>query len=109
MKMTFQERLLKLDRLHHLLRRKGTGSPAELAQRLNVCERTVYKLLEDLRNLDAPIAYCRQRCTYYYEYDVVLQIVPLDSNDASKSVKGGIKIDFIFPTARMVQGEVGYL
>lgn len=46
MKMTFQERLRKLDRLHHLVRRKGTGNAEELSQRLQVCERTIYQLLD---------------------------------------------------------------
>jgi predicted DNA-binding transcriptional regulator YafY len=102
--MTFQERLSKLDQLHHLIRRRATGSPVELAQRMQLCERTVYKMLDDLRNMGAPIAYCRNRCSYYYEREVRFNFTPVFLNENAEKVKGGRKIIPFFATARMVQG-----
>lgn len=96
--MNFQERLHKFDRLHHLILRKGTGTPTQLANRLGVCKRTAHNLIDELRNLGAPIAYCSTRESYYYEYDIVLQLLPKTKQDINSvvlpdanGIKGGGK------------------
>jgi hypothetical protein len=66
----FFEMLELIDRLDGLIRRKATGKPSELARRLNVCERKTYQLIDILRNLGAPVEYCRHRESYYYTTDV---------------------------------------
>lgn len=66
----FFEILDLIDRLDGLIRRKATGRPSELARRLNVCERQVYKLIKILKDLGAPVAYSNDRETYYYEQEV---------------------------------------
>jgi transcriptional antiterminator len=43
----------QLDRLHTLVKLKSTGSPKELALKLGVSERTVYRLLNDLSDIHA--------------------------------------------------------
>lgn len=73
--MTFVERLRLLDRLHHLIRRRSTGSPRVLAAKLDVSERTVYNLLDDLRALGAEVAYCHLNGTYYYEERIELRFI----------------------------------
>lgn len=102
MKMTFQERLLKLDRLHQLIRRRGTGTPNELAERLDVCKRTVHNLIDALRDLGAPVAYCPNRCSYYYEYEIELQLLPKPIQIDPLRVKGGRKFFFFEYDARVV-------
>lgn len=64
----------KLQRLHNLIHLECTGSPSELADRLGVSDRTVYYLLEQLRDFEAHIAYDRRRKTYYYKDDFVLEV-----------------------------------
>ena len=59
--------LQKLDRLDGLIRRKATGSSKQLAARFGCSRRTVYNLLNILRELGAEIRYCKERCSYYYE------------------------------------------
>jgi transcription initiation factor IIE alpha subunit len=68
--MTFIEQIEVLDRLHHLIKRKATGTPEQLAQKFNVSKRTVKNLLKILRDRDIPIYYCRNEQTYSYECDV---------------------------------------
>lgn len=53
-------------RVDDLVYRKATGTPAELAEKLGSSERTVYRFINKLKSLDLPIAYSRQRKTYYY-------------------------------------------
>jgi predicted DNA-binding transcriptional regulator YafY len=66
--MTFNERCAVLKRMDALIRRKGTGTPKQLSERLNTSEKTLYRYLELLKmNYNAPLRYCKNRGTYYYE------------------------------------------
>ncbi|MEL7221096.1 MAG: HTH domain-containing protein [Bacteroidota bacterium] len=64
--MTLKEKIETLVRLHLLIKRKATGSPAELARRLGVSQPTIFRYLNALRDFDAPIEYCNYRKSYYY-------------------------------------------
>lgn len=70
--MKFVEQLQLLDRLHALIQRKGTGNYQHLAARLGVAPRTVYNLLDALKELGAKIDYCKTRQSYYYANDIEL-------------------------------------
>lgn len=59
----YLDRLLYID---YLIRIKSAGSPKQLAIRLSISERSVYELLHLMKELGAPIRYCRLRKTYYY-------------------------------------------
>jgi predicted DNA-binding transcriptional regulator YafY len=65
--MTFFEQVQLLKRLDYLIRLKATGRPEELASRLGVSRASVYRYIEDLKSMDAPVAYCRLRQSFYYE------------------------------------------
>jgi biotin operon repressor len=56
----------KLNYLHEQISKKATGSPAELAKKLGVNERTVRRYIDKLREMGGEIIYCRNRQTYYY-------------------------------------------
>ena len=64
----------KLKRMHNLISQECTGSPSELADRLTISDRTVYYLLEQLRDYEAQIGYDRSRKTYFYKEDFVLEV-----------------------------------
>jgi len=91
MKMTFRERLQKLDQLHHLIKRKGTGNAEELSERLNVCPRTVYKLLDDLRHLGASVCYSRECRSYCYTEETVFHFTPFINRSGGKGIRRGKK------------------
>jgi len=57
----------RLESLDHLIRIKGTGTPKELAKRLNISERSIYEYIILLQTLGAPVRYCKSRRSYYYE------------------------------------------
>ncbi|MFD2162278.1 HTH domain-containing protein [Paradesertivirga mongoliensis] len=60
------ELFLRLEALDFLIRTKSTGTPKSLARRLAISERTLYDSLDAMRDLGAPICYCRSKRTYYY-------------------------------------------
>ena len=64
----------RLQYLHNLIQMECTGSPTQIARRLRISERTVYYLIEQLRDYEAQIGYDRGRKTYYYKDDFVLEV-----------------------------------
>lgn len=72
--MTFLDEIERLKRLDCLIRLKATGTPTQLAARLNVSERTVYNQIDTLRSLGAPVAFLKERNSYCYAYPIKLQL-----------------------------------
>lgn len=70
------KQLERLKKVHGLIKSECTGSPAELAQKLHIGVRQTYSLLEQLREMDAPIAFNRRTKTYFYlsDYELTIQI-----------------------------------
>ena len=88
--MNLVKYLDRLDRLHRMIRRKATGSPAELAAKLHLSERAVFEYIRIMREMGAPISFCHSRRTYYYEREVRFNIGFQELNeDEKKEVEGG--------------------
>jgi hypothetical protein len=83
------ERLKQADQL---IRMRATGKPSDFAAKLQVCKSHLFNILEDLRDLGLPLAYCREECTYYYERPSLLQIkinvVLLDEQESNNIIAG---------------------
>ena len=71
--MTVFEQLSLLKRLDLLIRRKATGTPMQLARRLGVSRASVFRYLNELKSVGAPIQYCKVRPRYFYEYHFELE------------------------------------
>ena len=63
-----------VERLDDLIRRKQTSTPEKLAEKFGVSLGTINNLIKIMRNKGFPIAYCRKRQTYYYEYEIEVVI-----------------------------------
>lgn len=96
--MAFNDTFERLERLAHMIQRKSTGSPEQLAEKLGVSVRTVANLLDQLRNWGAEIEYCRERCSYCYTHPIELSFTIIKCPEKSSKIKGGQKkiIDFLF-------------
>ncbi len=55
-----------LERVDQLIRLRATGRPKQLAQRLEVSEATVFRIIDAMKALDAPIYYDPARQSYVY-------------------------------------------
>ncbi|MEL6863544.1 MAG: HTH domain-containing protein [Bacteroidota bacterium] len=64
--MSFIKQLETIRRIDALIQRKSTGTPEQLAQKMSVSRASIYRYINDLKNLGAPVAYCRSRQSYYY-------------------------------------------
>lgn len=59
--------IAKIKNLIHLIEKERTGTPKELAKRLELSERMVYNYVDVLRkDLNAPVVYNRTKQTYQY-------------------------------------------
>ncbi|MGZ0015438.1 HTH domain-containing protein [Yeosuana sp. AK3] len=84
--------LERLKQLHQRIAQENTGTPKELAAFMNISERSLYKHIEQLKDLTAPICFNRARNTYFYNGDFELQInisVTALSNNEVIQVFGG--------------------
>jgi transcriptional antiterminator len=53
--------------LIELIEKKQTGSPKELAEKLKVHERTVYRILEEIRlTISDDIGFCKESKSYVF-------------------------------------------
>lgn len=77
-------------RVHELIRKKATGTPRELAAKLDICERQVYRILEGLKDEGLPIHYSKTLRTYYYTAEVFMKFeLSVVENGQIRKIIGG--------------------
>lgn len=84
--------LERLQQLHTLIYNENTGTPKDLAKLMQISERMVHHLLDELKDLNAQIYYSRKRQTYCYSDDFELRItisVTVMTNNEVTQVFGG--------------------
>jgi hypothetical protein len=82
----------RIERMDTLIRRKSTGTPKELADKLNISERWLYIFLDELRTeLNCPIRYDRRKRSYVYEIPgrVLIKFKSEIETEELKKVSGG--------------------
>jgi predicted DNA-binding transcriptional regulator YafY len=89
------EYLDRIDKMHKLVQRRRTGTPAEFAQQLGVSRTSLYELIDELRSRGAPIAYSKSTRTFFYSqpYEIFIScsLRPLSCKE-EKEKSGGIKL-----------------
>jgi predicted DNA-binding transcriptional regulator YafY len=68
------EKVKKLEYLHQLISHKATGTPENCAQKLNICERTLYRYIDYLKDRGAPISYNYLAQSYVYNDEWVFSL-----------------------------------
>ena len=92
--MNLFEELFTLQHVDTLIRTRATGCPKSLARRLDISECSVYRMIDRLKNQGLPIAYDKNRKTYYYREPVKWQVEFVVGADKIISIKGGVNIGF---------------
>jgi len=72
----------RIARIDYLIRIKATGTPAQLAERLGMSERSVYEYINLMKELGAPIKFNSYRQTYYYDTEGSFAISFFPKNEA---------------------------
>ena len=99
--MTINKYVNRLRQVNQLIRQQRTGNPKQLAEKLGISERQVYNYIEDLRDQEVPISYCRFRQTYYYSEPVELRIsfslVNLSTKESTEIMGGKNCVQLFIP------------
>ena len=72
--MKLLEQIERINRLHEMIKYRRTGTPQQLARRLNLSTSIVYKLMDELKLREVPIEYSRQLGSYYYSRSFQMKI-----------------------------------
>lgn len=65
--MTTRIAIEQIRKIDHLITKKNTGKPAEMAVRLDCSMTTLFTYIAMMRSMGAPIRYNKYKQTYYYE------------------------------------------
>lgn len=106
------KQLERLQKIHRLVKSENTGTPFELAQTLHISPRLTYMLLEQLRELEAPLYYNRRTKTYYYEYSFELNInisIQVLANDKLVNIYAGRSFSNYLHTLQGSCSKLNYL
>ncbi len=89
------EQLERLKKMNRLIKEESTGTPSEFACRLGVSQSHLYRCIEEVRDLGAPVSFCRTRQTYFYKNDFELKVsysIQLISHQITKKIVGGYRL-----------------
>lgn len=76
-----------VDRLICLIKRKAAGNNCQLADKLNVSTRTVYRILTEMKESGLPVKYCKKEKTYYFEEVVTYEFrITVGNEDLMKII-----------------------
>ena len=67
------KQILLIERVHQLIRLRATGSPKQLAKRLQISEATVFRIIETMKTLKAPIYYDWHQQSYAYSEPMIFR------------------------------------
>ena len=93
--MNFIQQIERLQKLNKLIEQEKTGTPKELAKRLGVTRRTLYRMIESIRLLGVYIEYDRKSMTFYYQDSDRIDIqfsLRILHDDEIKKIAGGIQL-----------------
>ncbi len=71
--MRFKKRVSLIERIDQLIKLKATGTPIDLACKLDISESSLFRIINEMKELDAPISYCINAQSYVYEKPVSFQ------------------------------------
>ena len=84
----------KLERIDQLIKMKATGTPKELAKKLNTTERNVYRIIKQLKVIGCPIYFDKERKSYCYECSgkLMFEFEMLNPDNATLKNTGGVNL-----------------
>jgi hypothetical protein len=90
--MNFVKQIERIKTMDELIAAEKTGTPIVFAKKLNLSRSQLYNELDLLRQLDAPIRYCKKRESFYYEtpFELLLNFsLKTIKNDELREIFGG--------------------
>jgi len=79
--------------MNRLIKAEKTGTPEEFAAFLGISTSHLYRCIEEIKEMGAPVSFSRIRKTYFYKHDFDLKInysVEIVSEDSKRKIFGGL-------------------
>lgn len=89
------EQLERLQRINLLIKAEKTGTPEEFATKIGISTSHLYRCIDEIKEMGAPVIFSRTRRTYSYEKNLELKIsysVEVISEHSVKKISGGFDI-----------------
>jgi len=81
-----------IERIDQLVRMNATGRPKQLSERLNISEATLFRIIDAMKELNAPLHYDFAVGSYVYEEETQFKCgfytKPISNSDAMR-ISGG--------------------
>lgn len=101
--MSFLKYIERLKRMDQLIRRRSTGTADEFADKMGICRSVLMDHLREMKDMGAPIAYCKIHGSYYYAQECRLKLC-FDKEEL-REVKGGFNYQCHIPE-RLFGGKI---
>ncbi len=72
--MGFLRNIERLERMHQIIYRGNTGTAEEFACKVHISRSVLMAHIQEMKDMKAPIAYCRKLKSYYYTKECKLII-----------------------------------
>jgi transcriptional antiterminator len=96
--MNFVKQIERFQILNKLIHKQKTGSPEELANRLNLSRRQLYNYIEELKDLGMKVRYSRKHNSFYFDdskkLEILFNIEVLETEENTKTI-GGKYINYL--------------
>lgn len=92
--MKLLQQINLIERIDQLIRMRATGNPKELAEHLELSQASVFRLIEAIKELGAPVEYNLRYQSYVYLEDVNFQcgfFLSELNRDEAREINGGYK------------------
>jgi len=90
--MNFIRQIKRITKMHKLISDEKTGTPEVFAKKLCLSRSQLYNELDMIKELDAPVKYCKKRESFYYSapFEIILNFsFQIIKDDESREIFGG--------------------
>ncbi|WP_439183098.1 hypothetical protein [Carboxylicivirga taeanensis] len=87
--------LERLKQINELIKSKSTGKPKEFSKKIGISESHLYRCINEIKEMGAPIKFCRKRDSYYYDKPFEIKVnysIELITEEESKQIKAGFQL-----------------
>lgn len=107
-----EEQINQIERIDQLVRMHATGNPAQLAERLKISKASLFRLLDLMKQLKAPIKFDIYLQSYIYEEDVSFKFgfyTKVLDQSLAQEINGGYSTFMFLINGINTQGFIGEL
>jgi len=87
--------LERLKQINELIKNKSTGKPKAFSHKIGISESHLYRCINEIKEMGAPIKFCRVQNSYYYAKPFEIKVnysIELVSDDENRKINAGFSL-----------------